>query len=120
MPENLPKSSYINLETGLGRVRGNKKIYARMLDLFLKSEEFAQMEQALAEGDVERSADLAHAVKGMTGNLALDALFEVSTSLMGQLREGVIDEPTVQDFFATYKATRQYVEEEVAALQAEG
>lgn len=97
-----------------------QKIYAKMLDLFLQSEEFAQLEQTLEAGDVERSGDLAHDVTGVPGNLALDALFDVSTTLMGQLREGVIDEPAVHDFFATLKITQRYVEEEVVALQAEG
>lgn len=117
MPEtNMPKESYIDLETGLGRVRGNKKIYARMLGLFLASEEFAQLKESLAAGDIERAGELAHAVKGMTGNLTLTALFDVSTTLMGQLRDGVLDEPTAAELFTVYDATRKVVEEEMAAL----
>ncbi len=118
MPEStpLPKASYVNVEVGLGRVRGNTKIYARMLGLFLKSEEFAQLEQSLEAGDIERAADLAHAIKGMTGNLALDALFELSTKMMGQLREGVADRQTAEELFSALAITRKYVEEELVEL----
>lgn len=108
------------METGLGRVRGNKKIYGKMLGLFLQSDEFAKLEESLAAGNIEQAGEVAHAIKGMTGNLALDALFEVSTTLMDQLREGTRDEATIENLFATYKATKQVVEEEMAAMEAEG
>ena len=35
---------FIDLDTGLGRIRGNKKLYKRMLGMFAASEEFGKLE----------------------------------------------------------------------------
>ena len=70
MPD-LPVNEYIDTAEGLARIRGNEKIYARMLGLFQQSEEFGKFEEAIASGDMNAAADVAHAIKGMTGNLSL-------------------------------------------------
>lgn len=110
MSTNKDGKAYVNLEAGLGRVRGNKKIFGRMLGLFLKSTEFDAFEEAIAAGDKEKASELAHAIKGMTGNLGLDAVFTESETLMTQLRAGTQDDALIGQFREDYAETRRQVE----------
>lgn len=109
---------YINLDEGLGRVRGNKTLFKRMLGLFLANDSFAQLEESLAAGEYEKAGEHAHAIKGMTGNLSLTPLFEASTTLMNELRQG---QPASEGALATYRdayeKTRVAVEELVQELE---
>ena len=106
---------YIDMETGLGRVRGNAVIYKKMLGMFLSSKEFAALDEALAAKDYPKAADVAHAIKGLTGNLALTPLFEESTKLMNQLHSGPCDEATLQNYRSILAETRGEVEKILAA-----
>ncbi|MCL2578974.1 MAG: Hpt domain-containing protein [Oscillospiraceae bacterium] len=106
-------ATYINLEEGLGRVRGNQKLYARMLGMFIANKEMALLEEKLAAGDLQGGAEVAHAIKGMTGNLSLTALFEVSATLMEKLGAGEID----QDLVARYREVAQKTLEVAGELE---
>jgi HPt (histidine-containing phosphotransfer) domain-containing protein len=115
----LTRDDYINLKEGLGRVRDNKKLFRRMLGMFMESGEFAVMEDFLMQKDYAKAADAAHAIKGMTGNLGLTELFKISTRMMEELRQGDTAEESQADFRAAYSQTRKYVEEVMAELEAE-
>ena len=101
---------YVDLDTGLARVRGNRAIYKKMLELFIKSGEFAAFEEAVGQQNWVRGAEVAHAIKGMTGNLSLDAVFQYSTSLMEQMRHGAPDAATLESYRSALEATKAEVE----------
>ena len=103
---------YVNLDEGLSRVRGNAGLYKRMLGMFANSKEFNAFEEALDAQDWHRAAEVAHAIKGMTGNLSLTAVFEASTQLMVTLRNGAPDPADVE----TYRAALIGTQAEVAKL----
>ncbi|MGI6152925.1 MAG: Hpt domain-containing protein [Christensenellaceae bacterium] len=103
-------AKYINKEEGLSRVRGNEKLYGKMLQMFLNSKEFDALDESLKTDDLTRSAEIAHGIKGMTGNLSLTLLFETSTQLMNELRSGKKDEATVAAYQDAYGKTRELVE----------
>lgn len=113
MPDNL---IYVNSAEGLARVRGNATLYKRMLGMFVGSTEFAALEEALAAGDWARGADVAHAIKGMTGNLSLTAIFDASTELMLQLRQGAPDEALLAHYRAVLEETQLQVAQAIATL----
>lgn len=117
MAMNQEGKPYIDLDTGLGRVRNNKKIYSRMLGLFLQSPEFDAFEAAMAEGDNAKAAEVAHAIKGMTGNLALDAIFTDSEALMTQLRNGDADPALLERYRSDLAETRNEVDALLPQLQ---
>ncbi|MDR0426539.1 MAG: Hpt domain-containing protein [Clostridiales bacterium] len=100
---------WINLEEGLGRMRGNETLYKKLLNIFLSSPEFDALEEALNADDTRRAVDVAHGIKGMTGNLSLTALFEGSTKLMNELRAGLADPATVAAYRDILKKTREEV-----------
>ncbi|MDR1932645.1 MAG: Hpt domain-containing protein [Spirochaetales bacterium] len=110
----MDEKKYIDAEIGLGRVRGNAVIYKKMLGMFLNSKEFDTFEEALAANDYSKAADVAHAIKGLTGNLALTPLFEESTKLMNQLRDGKYDEETLASYRSALTETRSEVKKFVA------
>ena len=109
---------YINVDEALVRMRGNKKLYVKMLDLFLSVNEFTQFEEAIKQGDLNKAADVAHAIKGMTGNLSLTALFEQSEILMRQLRQGELDQNLIADYRDSYTITLGFVEKVKNELEA--
>lgn len=118
-PDGVDVKRYVDVDTALSRVRGNKKIYVRMLGLFLKSEEFATFEERLEADDRPGAGEVAHAIKGMTGNLGMDPLFEVSNQLMDELRAGTRDEEKIALYRDTLEKTRQSVEALMPQLEAE-
>ena len=115
----LRREDCINLKEGLARVRDNKKLYRRMLGMFLESGEFAAMEESLMEKDYGKAADAAHALKGMTGNLSLTALFNISTKMMEELRQGVASDESYAALKSAYSQTRAYAEEIMQELEGE-
>ncbi len=112
-----PVNQYIDTNEGLGRIRGNVAIYSRMLGLFLQSEEFDKFEAALASGNTGAAADVAHAIKGMSGNLSLTAVFNLSTDLMNQLRGGSYDEATLAQYREALAETKTQLEELIPQLK---
>ena len=119
MTDLLSRDDYVNIKEGLGRVRDNKKLFRRMLGLFMESGEFAVLEDSLMQKDYNKAADAAHAIKGMTGNLSLTELFKISTRMMEELRQGIASEDTQTDFRAAYSQTRLYVEEVMAEMDSQ-
>ncbi|MDR0470063.1 MAG: Hpt domain-containing protein [Peptococcaceae bacterium] len=105
------RDDYINLKEGLGRVRDNKKLYRKMLGFFMESGEFTALEDSLVQKDFGKAADVAHAIKGMTGNLGFTELFKLSTKMMEELRHDQDAGETVAAFWAAYNQTKIYVEE---------
>ena len=110
---------YVDVDGALARMRGNKKLYVKMLGMFLAGKEFENFEAAIAENDLGKAGDLAHTIKGVTGNLSLTALFEQSAALMQQLREGTFDQALVDAYRETYALTRGFVTQTIEQLGAE-
>ena len=110
-------TAYMNIDEALARVRGNKKLYKRMLQMFLQSAELPALEEAFAAQDYPRAAELAHAIKGMTGNLSLTCLFDISVQLMGQLREGAPDPVAVELYHDALEKTRECVTNAIETME---
>lgn len=104
-------SGFVDMEEGLARVRGNAALYKRMLGLFLQSEEFAAFETALAENNLQRASEVMHGIKGMSGNLSLSRVFDLSSVLTTRLRDGVVDIDMINEYRSSLETTKKYVEE---------
>ena len=87
LPSELPG---ISIASGLGRVGGNKQLYTKLLCKFKDGQENAveQIKAALQSGDVETAARLAHTVKGVSGNLGGDNLYQAAAELEKAIKEG--------------------------------
>jgi len=109
---------YIDVEDGLRRVRGNKTLYAKMLGMFLASKEIILLEENLASNGIAGAADVAHALRGVTGNLSLTALFGASTDLMESLQAGNRDESIIARYRDTLEKTLAHIEDTRRQLEA--
>ncbi len=100
-PQDIPG---IDLEAGLKRVLGNKKLYLQLLRDFQKdSENFsAQVSAALGNKDMETVRRLVHTLKGVAGNLGAVGLQENALELESALKESPENIQTQLD--ATNKA----------------
>ena len=87
LPSELPG---ISIASGLGRVAGNKQLYTKLLCKFKDGQENAveQIKAALQSGDVETATRLAHTVKGVSGNLGGDNLYQAAAELEKAIKEG--------------------------------
>ena len=112
--ENLKQ--YIDTETALSRVRGNKAIYKKMLGMFFQSTLFTDLENTLSQKDYPKASEIAHGIKGMTGNLGMNILFEESSKLMVQMRSGAPDEQDLKNYREAVIKTREYTEKIIAEL----
>lgn len=111
---------YVNLDEGLGRVRGNKKIFKRMLGLFLNSAEIPAFEEAMAAKDYAKAGEVSHGIKGMTGNLGLTAVFEQSNQLMVELRQDIVNEELLAQYRKSVEITTECVKDILAEWEQEG
>ncbi|MBW1785771.1 MAG: response regulator [Deltaproteobacteria bacterium] len=87
LPSELPE---ISIDSGLGRVGGNKQLYAKLLCKFRDSQEeaSAQIKAALKAGDTDTAARLAHTVRGVSGNLGGESLHRAAADLEKAIKEG--------------------------------
>ncbi len=119
LPTELPG---ISVASGLGRVAGNKQLYTKLLCKFKNGQESAveQIEAALQLGDVETAARLAHTVKGVSGNLGADRLYQAAAELEKAIKEGKNLDLIMSEFDSQLKVVMEgirVVEESLTAQQ---
>ena len=87
LPAQLPG---ISIASGLGRVAGNRQLYAKLLCKFKDGQKNAvyQIKAALQLGDMETATLRAHTVKGVSGNLGGDNLYQAASELEKAIKEG--------------------------------
>jgi HPt (histidine-containing phosphotransfer) domain-containing protein len=100
---------YIDIESGLRRVAGSARIYVKILNSFLATEEFDKLTDNLAAGDIETAAATAHGIKGMSGNLSLTKLYDGTVSFEAKLKQGVYEPAEKETLDAVTRKTREYL-----------
>ena len=83
-------SNYIDREDGLKRLGGNTPLYKRLIQSFIASNNLVELEELMRAGDAEGAAKSAHALKGVTANLSLTRLNELTVALEKELKGGNI------------------------------
>ena len=64
----------VNVEEGLQRCINNETFYFRLVEKAIRDPAFDELRDAAESGDLDRGFALAHALKGVTANLALTPL----------------------------------------------
>jgi signal transduction histidine kinase/CheY-like chemotaxis protein len=87
LPDDLPG---INIVQGLKRLGGNRQLYLKLLRDFHKEYQDvgSRMKTLLEKEETETAMRLAHAIKGTSGNLSINQLFDISKQLETALRAG--------------------------------
>ena len=107
LPESLPG---FDLEVGLGRLMGNKRLYRKLLlDFGSKYKGVAgEIRHALDAGDLKMAHSLVHNLKGLAGNLAAtelqDATVELEKLIKGSPKKILPSKPLTQKFLELEKA----------------
>jgi HPt (histidine-containing phosphotransfer) domain-containing protein len=77
----------IDVKKGMALVGNNKTVYLKLLKSFSSNSLCGELLDAVAASDVELTKQKAHALKGVSGNLHMDPLFERVKAIESDVRE---------------------------------
>lgn len=94
----------VDVDGGLDRFMGNEALFLKCLRRFPADTSFQQLEEALSAGDLQAAFVAAHTLKGVSGNLSLEAVFQASLPVVEALRCGSREEaeaamPALRDIY---------------------
>ena len=75
-----------NVDEGLGRCMGNEALYLKLVSTIPNEEKFSKLMESLEANDLDSAFENAHALKGVTGNLALTPLYDPLVEVTELLR----------------------------------
>ncbi|MCL2765142.1 MAG: Hpt domain-containing protein [Treponema sp.] len=96
---------YVNVEEGSKRVMNNIKLYVKLLAKFKLDSTCKEVEDALAEGNMEKAQNAAHTLKGLTANLSLSELYKQCLELETQIKNGSVQEEQLEIVKNVYEMT---------------
>jgi CheY-like chemotaxis protein len=113
--EHLPG---IDVEAGLKRVAGNQPLYRKLLMQFVEDHREAanHIRGALANENIEAARRLAHAIKGVAGNMGAAPLLEAARDLEVALKNRVITD-NIEPLLEHFDAVLDHVIEGIELLQ---
>lgn len=118
MDKDLLREYGIDYEKGLGRCMGDSELYTTLLSMFSQDDCFERTRQALEQRDAKAMFDCMHELKGTSGNLALNALYELICPLVERLRTGDADMDEIAPLFEpvekVYKKTLEGIKDILA------
>ena len=93
-----------NVQDGMGRCMNDESFYLEMVNMTLNEKSFDRLTDAIRSGDRKGAFEAAHALKGITGNVALTPLYEPLTEMTELLRGAVAPgaETPIDDVCRTY------------------
>ncbi len=85
-PDNLPG---LDIKTALSQLGGKKKLYLRLLGMFKDShlQDIDRLLAAAKEQDWKAVYEINHALKGVTGNLAANELYQLCIDIDVKLKD---------------------------------
>ena len=114
--EILPELPGISVKDGLAKIGGNIKRYRKVLTKFrnLNLNVSEDIEKALAEENFEIARQIAHSIKGVSGNLGANNLFQVA----GKLEQAAKQEDTnqLESLLISFSHTLNCVFDSIAAI----
>ena len=75
-----------NVDEGLGRCMGNEALYLKLIPTIPAEPNFEALKTSIANGDLDKAFEAAHALKGVTGNLSLTPLYDPLIQITELLR----------------------------------
>ena len=106
----------IDVELGLSKIAGNKNLYLRLLNKFLQNNRnsIEELGNAIKQSDYEGVKQIAHTIKGVSGNLGMTDLFESSGSVEKAAKESRMD--IVDVCFARFSSDMETVLSSIEAM----
>ena len=79
-----------DVQSGLERCMNSEEFYLKMVRMLKEEGNFEVLREALNDNDLDRAFEAAHALKGVTGNLALTPLYEPICEITELLRDRTV------------------------------
>ncbi len=83
--ENL-KEFGANVEEGVTRCLDDEEFYIDLVNSSISDSRIDELEELIAAGDFDKAFEVAHALKGMYGNISLTPLFKPVSEITEKLR----------------------------------
>lgn len=80
------------VQTALDRFMGNSAIYEKFLKRFPDDPNYSGIGENIQAGNYEEAYKCAHAMKGVTGNLGLDSIYQKISELVEEMRNKSAEE----------------------------
>lgn len=90
---------HIDVQTGLERTAGNEALFLRLLRKFLENDHFEALHRDIENGDLTEAEHHMHALKGVSGNLAMDGLYSLCCELDDVLKMNQRPDPAQMEVF---------------------
>ena len=100
---------FIDYEEGVKRMMNNAKFYLKLLVKFKDETKIDKLETALADGDLEKAYNEAHALKGVAANLSFPELIKQIVELESQIKAKSVNPGQVDTVKNTFAQTMQEV-----------
>ena len=81
------QESGVNTKEGLARCLNNEQFYFKMIKKAMSDNSIENLKSAIEADDLDKAFEIAHNLKGVTGNLALTSLYEPIAEMTDFLRE---------------------------------
>ena len=90
MREMLATRPGLDIDYGLKMVRGNERLYTRVLDAFVAhhTEDMPRLREYISSGDIDSLRDVAHSIKGASAMLGLTRMRALASELEAALTDG--------------------------------
>lgn len=82
----------VDTEGAVRRFSGNAGLYERFLRKFLSDATFAEVTDAFEKEDAEAALAATHTLKGVTANLGLTTLYDISSKMVSLIRDNKFGE----------------------------
>jgi CheY-like chemotaxis protein len=89
----LPAVEGLDVAAGLKAANGQPDLYRRVLEIFLRTDDLAPLQTALAAGDAATARRAAHSLKGSAAMIGATALRDAAGALEAQLAAGATPLP---------------------------
>ena len=76
----------VNTKDGMARCLNNEQFYFRMVTKALGDDSCEKLAAAIEANDLDKAFELAHALKGVMGNLALTPIYDPVSEMLELLR----------------------------------
>lgn len=86
------KQAGINTDSAIQRFMNNESVYAKILSKFLSDETYKKLVKAVSENNGKEALEASHTLKGISGNLSMDTLFNLCSEQVTLMREDKWDE----------------------------
>ena len=77
-----------DLKKSMAVVGNNKTVFVKLLKTYAASTLMGELLNALEEGDNGLAKDKAHALKGVSGNMRFDEVFDLVKNIEADMKEG--------------------------------